>query len=273
MLTKKALLVSALAVLGLLTTTAGMAWDDHSCSCSGFSPNIQIVTGPCPVDLTNPAAPVCTSTSDWTGIEYKNVGTAADYIATLVTVNNLVSTGTGESVYAACAGDPTTKLGKYSCHELAVKVPVAQQASGFWIVAKGLVGKTQRQPILTSIAAKKGSCIQSLPILGLGLDGVSRFQTTKKIETQVFEGCAVTFVFDATTGQVLDAYNDVAQSDPTATCSSLITTTVDQMNVTVGSLNLGAASFGDGYVSTGSASCTCRMINGHLYCWGSPTCP
>lgn len=273
MLTKKALLVSAIALAGLLAANAGMAWDDHSCSCSGFAPTIVIAEGPCPV--SDPTHPACSSQGAWTGIRYKNTGTSADNLATLVTVNNQVSVATGNQVYGACSGDPLTKLGKYSCHELAVKINPAQQTAGFWIVAKGLVGSAQRQPILTSIAAKKGNCIQSFPILGLGLDAQANpFQTLKKTETVVFKGCAVTFEFDSL-GNVTDAFNDVSQSDPTATCSTLITSGVDKLTLTLdvpGAGDLGLGQFGDGYLSTGTNSCTTRVIGGKVYTWGSP-CP
>jgi hypothetical protein len=274
MQTRKLLLSSAIAgAVGLLTATAAMAWDDHTCSCTGFTPAVTVVQGPCPV--SDPTNPVCVSQGDWTGVQYKNTGTAADYLSTLVTVNNVVSTATGNQAYSACSGDPTTKLGKYSCHEQAVKVNTAQQATGFWVVAKGTVGKGQRQPILTSIAAKKGSCTQSFAVMGLGLEAqTSPFQTLKKTETVVFKGCAVTFEFDSL-GNVTDAFNDVSKSDPTATCSDIIVATADKLTLTVdvpGAGNLGLGQFGDGYISTGTNSCTTRMVGGKVYIWGSP-CP
>jgi hypothetical protein len=272
MFTKKAMLIAGAAV-GLLTATTVMAWDDHSCSCSGFTPTIVVAEGPCPI--SDPSNPVCSSQGDWTGIRYRNTGSSADYLATLVTVNNQVSTATGNQVYSACSGDPTTKLGKYSCHELAVKMNPANQATGFWIVAKATVGKSQRQAILTSVAAKKGNCIQSFPVLGLGLDSqASPFQTLKKTETVVFKGCAVTFEFDSL-GNVVDAFNDVSQSDPSATCSGLIVSTVDKLSITLnepGAGDLGGGQFGDGYISSGTNSCTTRVIGGKVYTWGSP-CP
>lgn len=35
---------------------------------------------------------------------------------------------------------------------------------------------------------------------------------------------------------------------------------------------LGDGQFGDGYISTGSESCSCRVFAGRVFCWGSP-CP
>jgi hypothetical protein len=38
------------------------------------------------------------------------------------------------------------------------------------------------------------------------------------------------------------------------------------------SCTLGAGKFGEGYVHSGSNSCTTRIIGGRMYSWGSP-CP
>jgi hypothetical protein len=48
--------------------------------------------------------------------------------------------------------------------------------------------------------------------------------------------------------------------------------TVDKLKVTLDGVDLGSGQFGSGYVSSGSASCTTRIIGGRLYTWGSP-CP
>jgi hypothetical protein len=37
-------------------------------------------------------------------------------------------------------------------------------------------------------------------------------------------------------------------------------------------ISFGFGNFGDGYLSTGDDSCTCRMFAGKVFCWGSP-CP
>ena len=257
------------AVVGaLLAAGVAMAHDDHHDdlprSCTGGGWVITVVAGPCAV--SNPSSPACAASGAWTGIEYEITG-AADHVATLVTSNNNVSVATGNQVYAACAGDPMTGLGKYSCHEKAVKVNPDSYTHRFWVVVDG-----SKAPVETSIVAKKGRSSKSFLIEGLGLP-INPFQALQKTETIVFKGCAVTFVFDALTGGVLSATNDPDKSDPTATCSDVIVSTVDKLSLTldvpgVGPLGLGK--FGDGYISTGENSCTTRVVGGKVYTWGSP---
>lgn len=265
---------TVVAMAALLAPTA--AWATGS-SCSAFTPVIEIEEGPCPVIFNDPLGPSCARPGDATGIKYKNSGSPADHLATLVTVNNSVSTATGNQVYGACSGDPLTYLGKYSCHEKAVKINPNGQTSAFWVVAKGTVANSgQRQPILTSIAAKKGSCIKSTAIQGLGLDGPGgdAFQTSTKTETKVFKGCAVTFELNAA-GDVINAFNDPTQSNPTPghPCSELIVSDAQDLTLTLDGVgDLGLGRFGDGYFSSGDNSCTTRIVGGRLYTWGSP-CP
>jgi len=252
------------AAFGLLAPTTAMAtgWG----SCSSFTPNIEVVEGPCPV--SNPESPACSAQGNFTGIKYQNTGSSADHLATLVTRNNTVSGATGNQTYNACSGDPLTGLGKHSCHEKAVKINPYGQTVAFWVVVDG-----RKAAVETSVAAKKGSCIKSFAKPGLGLEGPNAFLTTQKTETLVFKGCAVTFELNATTGEVVNAFNDPSQSDPTVTCSDLIVSTVDKLNLTLDGVgNLGFGQVGDGFISSGEDSCTTRVIGGRVYTWGSP-CP
>ncbi|HEY6554284.1 MAG TPA: hypothetical protein VI669_13085 [Vicinamibacteria bacterium] len=264
---------TVVATAALLAPTAALATGNWG-SCSSFNPNITIVEGPCPVTFNDPLGPSCARPGTATGIKYKNSGSTADHLATLVTANNDVATPSGCQNYSACSGDPLTGLGKHSCHEKAVKINPATQTAGFWVVAQGTTAnKTQRLPVMTSIVAKKGSCIKSTAILGLGLEGPSVFQAAKKAETIVFKGCAVKFELDAVTGQVVNAETDPLQSDPGANCSPLFVNDVSELSLTLTGLgDLGAGQIGDGYISTGTNSCTTRVIGGRVYTWGS-SCP
>ena len=253
------------AAFGLLVPSDVMATGSWG-GCSSFAPVITVLEGPCPV--SDPSIPACTGQGNYTGIKYQNTGSAADHLATLVTRNNDLSLATGNQVYSACSGDPLTGLGKYSCHEKAVKINPSEQTVAFWVVVSG-----RKAPIETSIAAKKGSCIKSFPIAGLGLEGPNAFLTTQKTETLVFKGCAVTFELNPTTGEVVNAYNDPSQSDPNVTCSDLIVSTVDKLNLTLDGVgNLGFGQVGEGFISSGTDSCTTRVVGGRVYTWGSP-CP
>jgi len=115
MLSKKAFLSSAIAAgAALLAAPAVMAHGTtESCTASRWT--ITIESPPCPV--SDPNSPSCTSQGDFTGIQYKLTGAAADHVSTLVTRNNVVYEATGNQVFTDCKkGDTVTGLGKYSCH-------------------------------------------------------------------------------------------------------------------------------------------------------------
>jgi hypothetical protein len=289
---KLAFLSCAVAVASLFTATAVMAWDPpRHCAGGGFTIDVSAAS-PCRVSSATfsalAATDPCTSQGDYTGILYTVTG-YADYVTTLVTENNLAAdilvfnpmapTTQIGTVYDACTGDMSTGLGRYSCHERAVRVGINRSAATqkFWVLAKGT-----RQPIETSIALKKGTTVKSFAIVGLGLD-TNAFQTAKKTETVNFKGCAVDFVYDSVTGAVQSAALNEVQSmdrciggEPAGTCcSEVISTDVGNLTLNLnvaGVGNLGLGRFGDGYISSGDNSCTTRVIGAKVYTWGSP-CP
>ena len=272
MRTRSAFLSYAVAAAGLLlVATTAHAWNTK-CTANNFT--FTVIAGPCPI--ADPSNPVCGGSGGYTGIQYQMSGTGTpDAIATLVTANNTVLSPPATQVFAPCVGDSATGLGKYSCHEEAVRVsPDANKA--FWVIVSG-----SKLPIETSIAVKKGYNVKSAAIVGLGLDapdacvsscgGFHPDQTLKKTETLVFKGCAVTFVLDLTSGEVISAANDPTQST-SQNCSPLIVDDVSSLEVFYHGQSLGLGDFGDGMLATGSTSCTTRVIGGRLYTWGSP-CP
>ncbi len=199
-------LTSAAAAVGLLVATAAMAHDDGPPrSCSGGGWTITVVAGPCPV-LDN-STPSCAEPGPATGIQYQVVG-AADVVATLATINNTVSTATGNVVYEACKGEPLTGIGKYSCQEQAIQGNLV--GGKFWVVVDGHKGT-----ISTSIVAKKGKNAQAFVIEGFGTDppnacvsSCGNFdpdQTLTKTEVLKFKDCSVQFDFSLTTGEVMNA--------------------------------------------------------------------
>ena len=102
-------------------------------------------------------------------------------------------------VYGACVGDPETGLGRQSCHEQAIRFNCATNTTTFWVVVQGQKTATQQ-----SVAAKKGYCVKSVAVNGLGFD-VNPFQQAQKTETVNFKGCAVTFQYSVATGEVTSA--------------------------------------------------------------------
>jgi hypothetical protein len=268
---KTAFLSCALvAVVGLLAAPAVMASGYNSCS--GFNPTVTVLAGPCPVTSANPTA--CAASGPYTGIKYK-ITDCPDHVATVVTANNEVLSVPGNQFYAACVGDSVTGLGKRSCHERALKVNPNPYTGEFWLVVDKSKSST-----LQSLAAKKGSCVKSFAVTGLGFD-VNPFVQAQKTETVNFKGCAVTFQYSTTTGEVTSAALDPSQSSKPvcavgqndATCCAFNGgEDVNLLNLTLNGRNLGAGQFGEGYVSSGTNSCTTRVIGARVYTWGSP-CP
>jgi hypothetical protein len=269
--TKTALLCcTVLASMGLLGTPAAMATGSL---CSSFTPTVTVLLGPCPVSGASPTA--CEpqeSVTGFTGIKYRVTG-SPDYVAALVTANNVVVSG-GQS-YPACAGDPVTDLGERSCHEKAVAFGCSQVTSDFWIVVQG-----QKGAVLQSVAVKRGICIKSFAVAGLGYD-LNPFQATQKVETVNFKGCAVRFQYDVVSGAVVSAALDPTQSTKPAcapgqndgTCCAFNGgEDVSHLELTLNGQTLGTGQFGQGYVSSGTNSCTTRVLGGRVYTWGAP-CP
>lgn len=259
--------LSWLFLAGTATAT-GSKWG----GCSSFNPTVEVLAGPCPVGSAQPVA--CEASGPYTGIKYRITG-GPDHVATVVTANNNVVSVPGNQFYGACVGDPVTGLGKGSCHERAVKVNPDAYTGEFWLV----VDKA-RAAVLQSVVAKKGSCVKPFAIAGLGHE-VNPFVQTQKNETVNFKGCAVTFVYDALTGSVLSAALDpdlsskpvcaANQNDGTC-CAFNGGEDVANLELFLNGQPLGAGQVGSGYVSTGSNSCTTRIIGGRVYTWGSP-CP
>jgi hypothetical protein len=199
-----------------------------------------------------------------TEIEYTVTGGIPDHVAAVEGVGVWYMAGPGNQWYQPCEGDPVTSLGKNSCHEQAAKFNPNAQVQKFKI---GLAGV--RKPSPTAVATKKGSRIGVCRILGIGLEsGPNPFQQVQKTETVRFKNCSVDFHYDAATGEFLSA-----ELAPDSAGCDFYETTIDQVTLTVpGAGELTDAKFGEGYISTGSDSCTTRIIGGKVYTWGSP-CP
>lgn len=280
---------AAVATVALLAAPAAMA-TGYSCSSFYSAANVTVVAGPCPVDSKNPSG--CSTAGPYTGIRYKVEGSPS-YIAALVTANNAV-VSTNYRVYPACQGDPATDLGEQSCHEKAVTFNCTTATTYIWIVVEG-----RRGPVLQSVALKNNKgCVKSFAVTGLGYE-ISQFQATAATESVDFKGCVVDFVTDPLTGAVLSASWNRDKStikdecpappygtnppDPGSCCSNPISFDVSKLSIGVNDsrfgnctaqnpCSLGFGQFGSGYVSSGTNSCTTRVIGGRVYTWGSP-CP
>lgn len=211
------------------------------------------------------------------------------------------------SVSARCDGDSATDSGIGSCHEQAIRVNAnGDKSATWWVAVEGV-----RQWSKTTVTIKgqsEGRCT----ILGFGdeveenilpdgcVPSCGNFdeeQTITKTEILDFKGCKARFEYNLATGSVLnfgaacdtglfptvDLGNCCAENpnDPFCASPSLPTTCdfpeylADDGGVTV-TLPFSSGpvpiNFGDGLVSIGTDSCSCRVIGGRIYCWGQ-VCP
>jgi len=256
MRTSTALFPALAAAAAVLAPADAMATGFGGGSCKASRWTVTVLDGPCTV--SNPGVPACSPDGDYTGIKYKVGGGSADHVATLVTAPNDVQVPPASQVFAPCVGDPVTGLGRRSCHEKAVKVNPSAHTREFWVVVEG-----DRLPVDTSVAVKKGSCVQSYEVAGLGLGTLASVT-----ETQTHGDCTVLFTLDAATGTVLSA--KLTPESITEGCQLRIDDVTD-IEVTLGGVPLGTAQFGNGVIQTGNTSCTTRIIGGRVYSWGD-TC-
>jgi hypothetical protein len=264
-----AVVLSCSILVGVLAVAAA-AGADQTCQAGAYT--------------VSTAGPVVSGSS--TSITYVITGGTLDHAATVVgTPSNdcftrgIVSvTGssqaTGNQSYAPAVGDPVTGLGKLACHEEAAKINPNGTKATFIVTVNGI-----RNPALKSVVVKKGSSVNSCAIVGIG-DGGTGAPTPAPVTEIIKEpgsNCAVEFSFDRASGALLDAHV-TGDSDPDCKLTKTPAANLNlEVNTPIGSCtsppcSLGLASFGSGYIHTGSSSCTTRFIGGSLYSWGSP-CP
>jgi hypothetical protein len=187
----------------------------------------------------------------------------------------------GSRWYAPCDGIPSehdSGFGRNACHEQAIRISM-RGVTRFKVILAGL-----RRTNPTSVGALKydhDDDVEACTILGIGLEGgPSPDQTTQRTETIDFKGCVVGFTRDPVTGEVEKARLLTATSSSGEACQSptladdgtIDPLPVGEVEVLLGEENLGFGKFGDGYISTGTESCTTRVIGGRVYTWGAP-CP
>jgi hypothetical protein len=263
-----------------------------SCNTSEGGDGIWEITalgGPCPVVCGGPYFTAtgnlaCDAAGTCTGTYYGIDGSpGADHVAILARGTVMYAGSEGVSIANRCEGDPSvTGLGEGTCHETTIRY----NSEGFKNGAFVVVVDGNRNPSTTSVAVKKGNKGGSCEIISAGelLDVVElgncvpscgNFdpnQTITKTEILDFKGCKLVFEFDLDTGEIVEVkqhpLNDV-------TCD-FIEFDVNELDVTVpgsagGTVTM-TATFGDGFISAGDDSCSCRVFAGRVYCWGSP-CP
>ena len=205
-----------------------------------------------------------------------------------------------------CVGDSATNSGVGSCHENAIRYNPDDVVDGpFWFAVQGL-----REFAATTLTLKSNK-IDRCEILGVGdlleenvlpdgcVPSCGNFdeeQTITKTEILDFKGCKARFEYNLATGSVLNfgaacdtglfptvnLTNCCAENPNDPNCIPLAADPcdfpeylADDGGVTV-TLPFSSGpvpiNFGDGLVSIGTESCSCRVIGGRIYCWGQ-RCP
>lgn len=247
--------------------------------------DISVTGGPCPVDCNSPLDTSgnlqCFGAGLCTGVSYYIDGkVGADHVAVLAR-GPVVDP---EDAFAPCAGDPVTGLGVHTCHEQTIRYNAAgEKRYSFYYVVDG-----NREPSTTTVSVRKGNIAGSCEIIGVGQEIVvedtgycvpscgnfDENQTITRREVLNFKGCWLQFDFDLNTGAVVGVQkvdSDVP-GDPDKDDCDFLDFPVGQLKVTVPGGAAEFATFGDGFISSGTDSCSCRVIGGRVYCWGRP-CP
>jgi hypothetical protein len=264
---KGTVVLSCSVLAGMLAVAAG-AGADQTCQAGSYT-----VSTPGPV-----------AGASSTSITYTVSGNAApDHVAAVVasgstdcsttSITNVTGTpATGNQAYGPGVGDPVTGLGKFSCHDEAAKINPNGSVVSFTITVSGSRGPSPR-----SVAVKKGNTIKACEIVGIG-EAATVVQTAPVVETLTHGSCAVEFTLDRVGGTVLSAKLTAASlaagcESPDLGANGVINgRSVEHLELLMDGISLGTGNFGDGYVQTGSSSCTTRIVGGRVYSWGAP-CP
>ncbi len=200
---------------------------------------------------------------------------SADHVATLVHVDVvpfMLQPAASKFAPACGVGDTTTDFGIYACHEQPVRLNAGGTKNDqFSVTAQGTW-----LPIKTTVLVKKGKSIGSCELVGLGPQPTPVVAPVTEVLTHA--GCAVQFTLDGVTGAVVSAAllpgpkPSCGSGGPSSSCCSLLVNDVGELQITLGNQTLGFANFGNGYVESGTASCTTKIVGGKVYTFGSP-CP
>jgi hypothetical protein len=282
---RKAFLSVVVSAAALLATTPAMTQSPTP------EPSGTCMAGAYQVQAYGPEFVACPDNdpAGCTTIQYK-VTPAPAHVATVVSSLNtqppwtkgVVSvTGGGSNgsfSFFPCEGDTVTNLGLWACHEEAARINPNGAFADFRITVRG-----KREAAPKSVVTKKGNSIGACEIVGIGEVGTAvrnPFETVLRTETLRFKGCAVTFDYDLATGDVVNAALNEGESekpacgvgDPPGSCCDFDIQDVSKLELKLNGTSLGSGKFGQGYVSSGTNSCTTRVIGGRVYTWGSP-CP
>ena len=245
-----------LAAALVLAAAAAQATDAPlSCNTDGGG---WTVTATAPFSAANsPGGGTCT------GITYTifpRRGEIPDHVALLAEHDVDIVVPTSNFISAPCAGDTVSLLGFRDCSTKAVRLNQNLQKVGPF----DLIVQDKLQAVPSSIVVKKGKVVEECRIASLGrpydvFDEHAQVTTSTTID---FEGCVATIPTDVSTGEggaatlTGSGCKFVANGVP-----------VGQAKLIVDGKDVGFLNHGVGYVSSGSDSCTTKVISNKLYTW------
>jgi hypothetical protein len=253
------------ALVGLFAPTGASATDPPlECTTNG--------AGNWTIRATGPSSVQCPAGGECTALAYeviKNKGQLPDQVEILVAYDLVVAVPGSGNIFAPGAGDPLTRLGFRDFSTSVVKLNRNSNTMLFDLVGEGTKATTT-----SSVVVKKGSVIEACRIASLGravFDPNAQVTNSQEIS---FKGCTVNIPTNAI-GEggtaTISGPNCVfvANGEPIGTGELL-----------VHGQSVGMLTFGDAALSSGTDSCTTKVINRKLYTWCTcaagdpiPPCP
>jgi len=230
-------------------------------------PPTECTTGPngtFSVVADGPTSVACPDTGECTAMSYTITALAGSkprYVSMLLPNDVVVASPTSDSVFAPCKGDRRARLGLNDCSRQTVRLEPSEDgpSSTFEIVVRGT------RDAATSAIAMKRTRVEGCEIASLGGDAVEILESNALILTReliTFKGCTVSIPVHPLNGE--SELATVSGPNCVLLANAL---PVNNASLNVAGANVGNLTFGDGYVSSGTSSCTTKVISNRLYTW------
>jgi hypothetical protein len=254
--------VKARAATGVLSVALAAA------NAYASEPEVQCTTnrsGSWTISMTGPSSVPCPDGGQCTALGYQifgNAGRRPSRAAVLVEYDVDLVEPTADQVSEACGGDRRTRLGLNDCLHKTVKINLGTGPGpkSFEIVARGL------RDVVASAVVVRGAGGTGAPegcsIASLGSVAFHPNQQILSSQQIYFKGCTVTIPTDAVTGEgapgTITGENCVFVANAAP---------VTEGELKINGQSVGTLSFGNGSISSGTASCATKIINRRLYTW------
>jgi len=249
-------IASTLTILSLALTVGIAGATDKPMSCTTDGGGNWTVTAVGPLSITCPGGLV----GDCTEVRYQivsNFGLLPDHVAVLAEHDAAVVIPESRFVSPPCTGDSVTLLGTRDCSTQAVRMNQNADTHSFELAVLGAKDLTT-----SSIVIKKGKVIEECRIAALGTETFNPNSQRITTEELTFKGCTVRIPRDPITGEAGEA---VISGDGCVFVAN--GTPVGSGELLINGQSVGMLTYGDGALSSGTASCTTKVISNRLYTW------